>query len=149
MKICNQCQAINADGAQFCSKCGAQLGASLHGGQQRGYQPQPQHHQQQYQPQSNYQQQSQYQHTYQPQQPNMPKPYNNMVWAILTTIFCCLPFGIISIVKASSVDRLYNSGDYNGAYEAAKSAKQYAITSAILGLIGFVLSFLAGMADAM
>lgn len=43
MKICKRCDAINADGAQFCCKCGAPLGASLHaGGQAGGYQsPQP------------------------------------------------------------------------------------------------------------
>lgn len=40
MKICNQCERINADRAQFCCKCGAPLGASQHGGQQRGYQTQ-------------------------------------------------------------------------------------------------------------
>ena len=40
-----------------------------------------------------------------------PEPYNsreyipnNMVWAILTTLFCCLPFGIVSIVYAAQVD---------------------------------------------
>ena len=63
MKICNQCEAINADGAQFCCKCGAQLGASQHGAQKSGYQPQPQYKsQQQYQPQQHYQ--PQYQPTY-------------------------------------------------------------------------------------
>ena len=24
---------------------------------------------------------------------------NHLVWAILSTLFCCLPFGIVSIVK--------------------------------------------------
>jgi len=33
MKICSQCEAINADESQFCSKCGAQLGASQQGAQ--------------------------------------------------------------------------------------------------------------------
>lgn len=42
MKICRQCEAINADGAQFCCKCGAQLGASQHGGQRTHTQPQSQ-----------------------------------------------------------------------------------------------------------
>lgn len=150
MKICNQCQAINADGAQFCCKCGAQLGASQHGGQQRGYQPQPQHQpQQQYQPQPNYQQRPQYQQPYQPQQQNMPKPDNNMVWAILTTLFCCLPLGIVSIVNASKVNGLYNSGDYNGAVEAANSAKKYATYSAICGGVVFVIYFILGFIGAM
>ena len=29
---------------------------------------------------------------------------NNLVWAILTTLFCCLPLGIVSIVHAAKVD---------------------------------------------
>lgn len=65
MKICSKCEAINADGAQFCCKCGTQLGASQHGGQKHGYQPQPQYQPQQrggYQPQQQYQ--PQYQPTY-------------------------------------------------------------------------------------
>lgn len=136
MKICNQCQAINADKAQFCCKCGAQLGASQHGGQQRGYQPQPE-----------YQFQQQYQQAHQ-QQSNMPRPENNMVWAILTTLFCCLPLGIVSIINASKVNGLYNSGDYNGAVEAAKNAKNYALYSAICGAVVFVIYFILGFIGA-
>ena len=37
----------------------------------------------------------------------LPKPDNNLVLAIFTTICCCLPFGIVAIVKASSVNTLY------------------------------------------
>ena len=33
------------------------------------------------------------------QQPVGPPPDNNLVWAILVTVFCCLPLGIVSIVK--------------------------------------------------
>lgn len=38
-------------------------------------------------------------------QSNRPMPPTNLVWGILVTIFCCLPFGIVSIVKASQVTR--------------------------------------------
>lgn len=38
---------------------------------------------------------------------NLQKPDNNLVWGILVTILCCLPFGIVSIIKASSVDNLW------------------------------------------
>lgn len=34
-------------------------------------------------------------------------PGNNLVWGILATVFCCLPFGIVSIVKASKVNALW------------------------------------------
>lgn len=79
----------------------------------------------------------------------MPKPDNNMVWAILTTLFCCLPLGIVSIVNASKVNGLYNSGDYNGAVEAANSAKNYATYSAICGGVVFVIYFILGFIGAM
>lgn len=40
MKICNQCEAINADKAQFCCKCGNQLESNLHGNQNSNNQSQ-------------------------------------------------------------------------------------------------------------
>lgn len=58
-------------------------------------------------------------------QPVGTKPDSFMVWAILSTIFCCLPFGIASIVNASKVDGLWASGDYNGANEAARKARTW------------------------
>jgi hypothetical protein len=63
------------------------------------------------------------------------KPDNHLVWAILTTLLCCLPFGIASIVSASKVDTLYNNGDYDGALQASKNAQKWAIVSAIVGLV--------------
>lgn len=147
MKVCNQCQAINADGAQFCCKCGAPLGESQHGGNQRGnYKPQQPQYQQQYQQQPQYQQQYQQQPQY---QQNMPKPDNKMVWAILTTLFCCLPFGIMAIINASKVDGLYSRGDYAGAQAAADDAGKYVKYSVICGVIVFVIYFFIGVASAM
>lgn len=70
---------------------------------------------------------------------NQKKPDNNLVWAILCTILCCLPLGIVSIVYAAKVDGLYSSGDYEGAQEAADNAKKYAKYGAICGVIGVVL----------
>ena len=52
-----------------------------------------------------------------------PKPDNYLVWAILTTILCCLPFGIVSIVYSSKVDKLYFNGQYDEALAKSKSAK--------------------------
>lgn len=57
--------------------------------------------------------------------PPESKPDNFLVWAILSTLFCCLPFGICSIVHASKVDGLWNSRDYNGAREAARKARTW------------------------
>ena len=71
-----------------------------------------------------------------------PRPDNNMVWAILSTILCCLPLGIVAIIKASNVNSLYDRGDYAGAEEAAKSAKSWAMWGAISALIIWVLYIL-------
>ena len=71
--------------------------------------------------------------------PTQPKPDNNMVWAILSTVLCCLPTGIVAIVKASKVDNLYMQGNYQGAVDAAKSAKTWAIVGAIISLICSIL----------
>lgn len=108
--------------------------------QQPQYQ-QPQYQQPQYQ-QPQYQQPA-YQQPY--QQPNYgynnlpPRPDNNMVWAILSTILCCLPLGIVAIIKSSQVNDLYNRGDYAGAEAAAKSAKSWALWGAGIALIGSII----------
>ena len=64
-----------------------------------------------------------------------PKPDSNLVWGILTTLFCCLPFGIVSIVQAAKVDGLWNSGDFAGARAASASARKWAIWAAVSGVI--------------
>ncbi|MBQ3363941.1 MAG: CD225/dispanin family protein [Muribaculaceae bacterium] len=85
------------------------------------------------------------QYQYPNQQPNdaqyqrPPKPDNYLVWAILTTLFCCLPFGIVSIVYSSKVDTLYYAGDYTNAQQAADKAKKWAMWSAIACAIGVTL----------
>jgi len=57
--------------------------------------------------------------------PSTPKPNNFLVFAILSTIFCCLPFGIVSIVYASKVDRLWYAGNYVEAQDAASKARTW------------------------
>lgn len=66
-------------------------------------------------------------------------PDNYMVWAILTTILCCLPFGIVSIVKASEVNTKWAQNDYIGAEAASKAAKKWAIWSAVSAGIIWIL----------
>lgn len=63
------------------------------------------------------------------------KPDNYLVWAILTTILCCLPFGIVAIVKAAKVDGLWNSGQYAAAQAAANDAKKWSIIAAVVGVV--------------
>jgi len=78
--------------------------------------------------------------------PTGPKPQNYLVVAILTTLFCCLPFGVVSIVYAAQVDSKYNSGDYAGSVASSESAKKWAIISAVAALaltVGWLLFVVA------
>jgi len=63
------------------------------------------------------------------------RPESNLVWAILVTIFCCLPFGIVAIVYAAQVDAMLNSGDYEGACESSEKARNWCIASMVCGII--------------
>lgn len=60
---------------------------------------------------------------------------NNLVWAILATLFCCLPTGIVSIIHAAKVDGLAAAGNLAEAQAAADSAKKWALYS----IAGWVL----------
>ncbi|GAA3547828.1 hypothetical protein AFL01nite_22900 [Aeromicrobium flavum] len=62
-------------------------------------------------------------------------PPNNLVWAILTTLFCCLPLGVVSIVYAAQVNGKFAAGDLAGAQESSRKAKQWAIWSAVVGVV--------------
>jgi hypothetical protein len=62
-------------------------------------------------------------------------PDNYLVWAILSTIFCCLPFGIVSIIYSTKVSGLWAQGQYVEAQAAAGNAKKWAIIGAIVGPI--------------
>lgn len=80
--------------------------------------------------------------------PAGPKPPNYLVWAILSTLFCCLPFGIVSIVFAAQVDSKYNTGDLAGAQRASDNAKKWAIAAALTSVAIFVLWILVAAAGA-
>jgi hypothetical protein len=60
-----------------------------------------------------------------------PPPDNNLVWAILSTVMCCLPLGIVAIVKSNQVQTLWFQGRHAEARKAADDAKKWAMWSAI------------------
>ncbi|MDR3269437.1 MAG: CD225/dispanin family protein [Tannerella sp.] len=68
-----------------------------------------------------------------------PMPENYLVWAILTTVLCCMPLGIVSIIHSNKVASLYTAGDYAGALKASAEAKKWAMWSAISAGILWVL----------
>jgi len=56
---------------------------------------------------------------------------NYLVQAILVTIFCCVPFGIVSIVYAAQVNGKVAAGDYAGAIATSNKAKTWAWVSLV------------------
>jgi hypothetical protein len=88
-------------------------------------------------------------------QPTGTPPSNYLVFAILTTIFCCQILGIVSIVFAAQVNSRWNSGDIAGANDASKNAKLWAwlafgsgilvaVVAAILAVLGVFAGIMSG-----
>ncbi len=76
------------------------------------------------------------------QQPQTPPP-NYLVWAILTTILCCLPFGVVSIVFASQVNSKWAVGDFDGAKISSKNAKTWVWVAFAVGAAGIIIYAIA------
>jgi hypothetical protein len=75
--------------------------------------------------------------------PPSPPP-NYLVQAILTTLFCCLPFGIVSIVFAAQVNSKFSAGDVAGAVNASSRAKLWAWLSFGFGLAVGLIAVASG-----
>ncbi len=72
-------------------------------------------------------------------EPTGTKVPNYLVQAILVTIFCCLPFGIVAIVFAAQVNGKLAAGDYAGAVETSKKAKLWCWLGFGIGLALIVI----------
>ncbi|HWO52758.1 MAG TPA: CD225/dispanin family protein [Ornithinibacter sp.] len=66
-------------------------------------------------------------------------PDNKLVWSILVTLFCCLPFGIVAIIKSAEVNSKWNAGDVAGAQQSAADAGKWIKWSVIAGVLLAVL----------
>ena len=104
--FCSQCGANNADNAVICAQCGRNLQAAVALPAQQGSLVQP----------------------------SGVYVQNYLVFAILTTVLCCLPAGIPAIVYAAQVNGKLQAGDIAGAQEASKNAKMWCWISASAGL---------------
>ena len=62
-----------------------------------------------------------------------PPPPNHLVMAIVTTVACCLPLGIVSLVYSNKVNTLWQTGRHAEAIEASNKAKTWWIMS----IVGF------------
>lgn len=76
-------------------------------------------------------------------------PPNYLPQAILTTLFCCLPFGIVAIVKASQVNGLWQSGQADAAAKASADAKRWTWIAFGIGLAVVALWIVLGAAGAL
>ena len=77
-----------------------------------------------------------------------PKPNNNLIGAVLVTVFCCWPLGIPAIVFAAQVDGKHARGDYAGAEDSAKKAKMFIWISLGLGVVAGIIALMVGIAGA-
>ena len=63
----------------------------------------------------------------QSQQSYVPQPSSHLGLAIFTTLCCCLPLGIVAILKANKVGDLYAMKQYDAAMMASNEAKKWCI----------------------
>ena len=120
--FCPQCGANNADNAVVCVQCGRNLQPTV------APTPLP------------------VTGTVMP--PSGTTVPNYLVFAILTTVFCCLPTGIPAIIYAAQVNGKLLAGDYAGAQAASNNAKIWCWVSFGIGLVGtlfWILIFGVGM----
>lgn len=75
----------------------------------------------------------------QPEGAPEPCPPTNLVWAIITTVLCCLPAGIVAIIYAMKVTNKYREGDIEGAKRASEVGAWWCIVSIILGILSMPL----------
>ena len=84
---------------------------------------------------------------------------NKMVWAVLSTIFCCLLGGIFAIIHSSKSNSLYNSAIlttddglrqtlYLQSEEQNRKAGTWILVNIIIGLVGecgYIIMVAAGI----
>lgn len=94
-------------------------------GAQQGYNPnQGYYGRQGYNPQG---------YPYGPGQQGPPPSY--LAWAIISTLCCCIPFGVVAIIYASKVNSLWARGDMYGAQKASERAQLWTILAIVTGLL--------------
>ena len=131
---CTACGNQNPDDARFCTACGQPLqtappprpSSPSQPPPPRADTPPPQRDVPPFAPPSS------------PVREDIP---NYLVQAILVTICCCLPAGVVSIVFAAQVNGKVERGDIEGARRDSNNAKTWAWISFGLGLAVVVIYF--------
>lgn len=66
-----------------------------------------------------------------------PCPTNNLIWAILATIFCCQITGLIAIIFAAQVSSKYESDGYDEAKKYSDRAGWWCIISIVAAILSY------------
>ncbi|HKC36485.1 MAG TPA: CD225/dispanin family protein [Chitinophagaceae bacterium] len=74
-----------------------------------------------------------------PPGPKGPFSENWLVEAILVTILCCLPFGIVGIIFAAQVNNKQQAGDMEGAEKSRKEAAKWTKIGFWVGIAWIIL----------
>ena len=144
--FCANCGARQHEGAAFCDQCGSRISApSVAAGQPvpppaPPYVPAPP-----VPPYPPVPPVPQYAPVPQAAAGNVP---TYMLQAILVTLFCCIPLGIVAIVKANAVQGALARGDVRAAVEASNAAKTLCWISFGIGIVLAFIGVLSGAAGA-
>ncbi len=80
------------------------------------------------------------QNTNEQQSPNINLcPPTYLVWSIITTILCCWPLGIASIIYAAKVERTFLSGQVELAQSYSRKAKNWMIANVICAFVFVII----------
>ncbi|RLD89930.1 MAG: CD225/dispanin family protein [Bacteroidetes bacterium] len=66
-------------------------------------------------------------------------PQSYLTQAILVTVFCCMPLGIVGIINAAKVESRFYAGDKEGAERASKEAKRWTNIGFWIGISGMAI----------
>lgn len=69
--------------------------------------------------------------------PTPPKTW--LVESILVTLFCCLPFGIVGIIKAASVESAFYAGRIEEAERASREARKWTLIGFWIGMASLLI----------
>jgi|BarGraIncu00222A_1022003.scaffolds.fasta_scaffold00130_8 hypothetical protein len=76
-----------------------------------------------------------------PVRPPPLAPPNYLVWAILATVLCFWPLGLVAIVFSTQVNTKWARGDVQGAQASSRKARTFAIVTTVVGMCAYVIAF--------
>ncbi len=70
------------------------------------------------------------------------RPSNHLALAIIVTLMCCIPLGIVSIVYSGKVDTALSRGDTSEAELMSRKARNWAIAGIVTSFLSVFLYFI-------